>query len=105
MTSCRQRLIIQQAIPTIFDIFLVIFIISSIIQCSMIFTRMLSLISVIRSGKKYRKWEKKSWFGGVCPNPPWLCVPTPPHHDHQRKRGLGHMCPNPADDKLPEGFR
>ena len=76
-TSCRQRLIIQQAIPTICDIFLVIFIISSIIQCSMIFTRMLSLISVIGIDKKYRKWEKIMVWGsvsqppmGVCPNPP-----------------------------------
>ena len=70
----------------------------------MIFTRMLSLISVIRIDKKYRKWEKIMVWGSVSQPPMGVC-PNPPSSSSSAEEGLGHMCPNPADDKLPEGFR
>ena len=49
--SCHQRIITQRAIPTC-DIFLVVIILSSIIQCSMIYNKMLSLNTVIKIDKK-----------------------------------------------------
>ena len=48
--SCHQRIITQRAIPTC-DIFLVVIILSSIIQCSMIYNKMLSLNTVIKIDK------------------------------------------------------
>ena len=43
----------------------------------MIFTRMLSLISVIGIDKKYRKWEKNHGLGECVPTPHG-CVSQPP---------------------------
>ena len=56
--SCHQRIITQRAIPTC-DIFLVVIILSSIIQCSMIYNKMLSLNTVIKIDKKVRQYLKK----------------------------------------------
>ena len=51
--SCHQRIITQRAIPTC-DIFLVVIILSSIIQCSMIYNKMLSLNT---ASEAFTCWE------------------------------------------------
>ena len=64
--SCHQRIIIQRAIPTC-DIFLVVIILSSIIQCSMIYNKMLSLNFVIKIDKKINIFEIASIELGLVP--------------------------------------